>query len=235
MKELQSIVDAAAEAERNGVQTLLATVVQVEGSTYRRPGAHLLVTGDGRFAGSISGGCLERDLVERARSLTPDGAPALVIYNTTDDDLIFGFGAGCRGVVRILVERPGRDGRPDPVAFIRECLRRRRTGVLATAYQAEGPAAVACGAAVVLHRAPVPLRVADRKVGVVHEAPLIADSGPLLEQQEGQPLAEPGRRLAEHPEAERRFAEKLAEPVESDRHEADQDIQPDGQRAQMAA
>ena len=150
MKELQSIVDAAAEAERNGVQTLLATVVQVEGSTYRRPGAHLLVTGDGRFAGSISGGCLERDLVERARSLTPDGAPALVIYNTTDDDLIFGFGAGCRGVVRILVERPGRDGRPDPVAFIRECLRRRRTGVLATAYQAEGPAAVACGERVLL-------------------------------------------------------------------------------------
>ena len=126
MKELQSIVDAAAEAERTGVQTLLATVVQVEGSTYRRPGARLLVTEDGRYAGSISGGCLERDLVERARTLTRTGTPALVMYNTTDDDLVFGFATGCRGVVRILVERPGRDGRPDPVAFIRECLRRRR-------------------------------------------------------------------------------------------------------------
>jgi len=150
MKELQSILDAAAEAERNGVRTLLATVVQVEGSTYRRPGAHLLVTEDGRYAGSISGGCLERDLVERARSLTRHGAPALVTYNTTDDDLIFGFGAGCRGVVRILVERPGCDGRPDPVAFIRECLHRGRTGVLATVYQAEGPVAVACGERVLL-------------------------------------------------------------------------------------
>jgi xanthine dehydrogenase accessory factor len=150
MKELQSIVDAAAEAERTGVQTLLATVVQVEGSTYRRPGAHLLVTEDGRFAGSISGGCLERDLVERARTLTRDGAPALVTYNTTDDDLIVGFGAGCRGVVRILVERPAHDGRPDPVAFIRECLRRRRTGVLATLYQADGPVGVTCGERIAL-------------------------------------------------------------------------------------
>ena len=149
MKELQSIVDAAAEAERTGMQTLLATVVQVEGSTYRRPGAHLLVTEDGRYVGSISGGCLERDLVERARTLTREGAPALVTYNTTDDDLIAGFGAGCRGVIRILVERPGHDGRPDPVAFIRECLRRRRTGVLATVYQVEGPVGVGCGERVV--------------------------------------------------------------------------------------
>ena len=102
MKELQSIVDTAVEAERRGRQILLATVVHVEGSTYRRPGAHLLVTEEGRYAGSISGGRLERDLVERARALTKEGAPALVTYNTTDDDLIAGFGAGCRGIVQIL-------------------------------------------------------------------------------------------------------------------------------------
>src|SRR5512146_628450 len=145
MKELQSIVDAAAEAERVGAQTILATVVHVEGSTYRRPGAHLLVTEDGRYAGSISGGCLERDLVERARTLARGDAPSVVTYNTTDDDLIAGFGSGCRGVVRILVERPGRDGRPDPVAFMRECLSRRRPGILATVYYVGGLIGAACG------------------------------------------------------------------------------------------
>ncbi len=150
MKELQSIVDAAADAERVGAQTILATIVHVEGSTYRRPGAHLLVIEDGRYAGSISGGCLERDLVERARTLTRGDAPALVTYNTTDDDLIAGFGAGCRGVVRILVERPGVDGRPDPVAFIRECLSRRRPGVLATVCQVEGAMGAVCGERIVL-------------------------------------------------------------------------------------
>src|SRR5512146_2457739 len=135
MKELQSIVDAAAEAERVGAQTILATVVHVEGSTYRRPGAHLLVTEDGRYAGSISGGCLERDLVERARTLAPGDAPSVVTYNTTDDDLIAGFGSGCRGGVRILVERPGR---------------RRRPGILATVYYVGGLIGAACGERILL-------------------------------------------------------------------------------------
>ncbi len=150
MKELQRIVEAAAEAARAGAQTILATVVHVEGSAYRRPGAHLLVTEDGRYAGSISGGCLERDLAERARTLARGGVPAVVTYNTTDDDLIAGFGAGCRGVVRILVERPGRDGRPDPVAFIRECLSCRRSGVLATVYEVEGAPGAVCGERILL-------------------------------------------------------------------------------------
>jgi len=173
MKELQSIVEATAEAEERGMETLLATVVQVEGSAYRRPGAHLLVTEEGPRAGSISGGCLERDLFERARVLARAGLPALVTYNTSDDDIIFGTGAGCRGVVRILVERPGCDGRPDPVAFIKECLARRCRGILATVCQADGAVAAACGDRLLLHQggdATDDIRDADLRSQIARDA-----------------------------------------------------------------
>jgi xanthine/CO dehydrogenase XdhC/CoxF family maturation factor len=152
MRELQGIVEAAEEAERGGKTAILATVVQVEGSAYRRPGAHMLITEDGWRAGSISGGCLESDLLERARALTEAGQPALVTYNTTDaGDVLLGVGLGCRGVIRVLVERlaPGRT--PDPMAFLRSCLRDRRTGILATVFRLEGPVSTRVGARLLLH------------------------------------------------------------------------------------
>lgn len=152
MKELQDIVEAAKEAERNGRTAILATVVQIEGSAYRRPGARMLITEDGWRAGSISGGCLESDLVERAWGLTARGEPALVTYDATDGgEPIFGLGLGCRGTVRILVERltPGRT--PDPVAFLQECLQGRGPGVLATVFRLQGPVGAKVGARLLLH------------------------------------------------------------------------------------
>ncbi|EJF07902.1 XdhC family protein, partial [Pontibacter sp. BAB1700] len=61
MKELQDIVEAYELARQEGKQAALATVVQVQGSSYRRPGARMLVTEDGQLTGAISGGCLEGD------------------------------------------------------------------------------------------------------------------------------------------------------------------------------
>jgi xanthine dehydrogenase accessory factor len=152
MRELESIVLAAEEAERNGETAMLATVVQVEGSAYRRPGAHMLITKGGWRAGSISGGCLESDLVERAWQLTETESPALVTYNTTDEtDVITGIGVGCRGTIRVLVERltPGRT--LDPVAFYQACHRGRRAGVLATVFRVEGSVRTRIGARLLLH------------------------------------------------------------------------------------
>ena len=69
---------------------VLATLVSVEGSSYRRPGARLLVTPDGARIGSISGGCLERDIAERVSMWLADMNPRLVTYDSTrGDDLIF--------------------------------------------------------------------------------------------------------------------------------------------------
>ncbi len=104
MPELAAIADALRDP-RN-LPAVLATLVHVEGSSYRRPGARLLVTADGRRIGAISGGCLEADLVERARGVRARGVAEVVTYDTTaENDLVWGVGLGCHGVVRVLLER----------------------------------------------------------------------------------------------------------------------------------
>jgi xanthine dehydrogenase accessory factor len=103
MKEFPAILRRLAEAE---APVALATLVQVEGSSYRRPGARLLLAADGTRTGSISGGCLEEDLVERARAVLASGKAILATYDTTtENDLVWGVGLGCHGVVRVLVEK----------------------------------------------------------------------------------------------------------------------------------
>ena len=85
----------------------LATLFRVEGSSYRRCGARLLLERKGKRYGSISGGCLEDDLIERLRKLAP-GTREEVIYDTTaENDLVWGVGLGCHGIVRVLLEHLG--------------------------------------------------------------------------------------------------------------------------------
>lgn len=85
---------------------MLATLVAVAGSSYRRPGARLLLTPDGARTGSISGGCLEEDVLARARRVALSGAAELVTYDTTaENDLVWGVGLGCHGVVDVLLEK----------------------------------------------------------------------------------------------------------------------------------
>jgi xanthine/CO dehydrogenase XdhC/CoxF family maturation factor len=104
VKELQAIVQHLTAPEaKPGV---LATLVSVEGSSYRRPGARLFVTADGRRIGSISGGCLEEDVLVRAQAVAASGRPELVVYDTSsENDLVWGVGLGCHGVVQVLLEK----------------------------------------------------------------------------------------------------------------------------------
>lgn len=84
----------------------LATVVNIRGSAYRRPGAKMLIEDDGTMAGSVSGGCLEADVREVALSVIRDGVPELLHYDTgSDDETPFGLGLGCNGAVDIFVQR----------------------------------------------------------------------------------------------------------------------------------
>ena len=95
MKELQAIVAQFELSGRQGKTTALATVIEVRGSTYRKPGARMLITQDGYTVGAISGGCLEVDVCERAQQVITSGEATVVTYDTTSpDDIVWGLGLG---------------------------------------------------------------------------------------------------------------------------------------------
>ncbi len=97
---------SAARAERPHVSLALATLHAVEGSSYRQPGARLLVDADGRvLAGAVSGGCLEGDIALHAAAVCTSGIPVRLTYDLRDDlQTIWGFGAMCDGVAHVLLE-----------------------------------------------------------------------------------------------------------------------------------
>jgi len=135
MKELSAILHRLAATR---APSALATLVQVEGSSYRRPGARLLITDDGTHTGSISGGCLEEDVAGHARTVLTNGEAILVTYDTTtENDLVWGTGLGCHGIVRVLVERL--PSAPGWAVALAENLRRRTPTELAVAWNAAGP------------------------------------------------------------------------------------------------
>jgi xanthine dehydrogenase accessory factor len=107
MGELEEILAAAASLDARGEPYALATVVRVDGSSYRRPGARLLVPGDGRPVGLISGGCLEEEAARLARAAFDGDRPMLVkIDHSAEGDELWGLGLGCRGVVHLFAEPP---------------------------------------------------------------------------------------------------------------------------------
>lgn len=104
MKEIQNILKKAGELS-DGEKAILATVVDVVGSGYRRPGARMLIDENGYSIGTVSGGCLEADVLERAKKVLETGEPTVITYDTTkDENSVFGLSMGCRGIVRILLE-----------------------------------------------------------------------------------------------------------------------------------
>jgi xanthine/CO dehydrogenase XdhC/CoxF family maturation factor len=87
---------------------ILATLVATAGSTYRKPGARMLIRADGSYRGLLSGGCLEADLNLHAREVQDSGNPKAVEYDMRGpDDILFGIGAGCEGAMRVLLEPAG--------------------------------------------------------------------------------------------------------------------------------
>jgi xanthine dehydrogenase accessory factor len=147
MTETKAIIDSYRRAAAENVGVALATVVRVEGSAYRRPGARMLVTEKGRTTGVLSGGCLERDVCERAAKVIETGRTVVVRYDTTsDDDIVWGLGLGCGGVVTVLIE-PANDGRLDGLMqLLAECSEGRRRVALATVIHREGETEVSIGA-----------------------------------------------------------------------------------------
>lgn len=89
-------------------RTALVTIVGVRGSTYRREGAKLVVPPEGEPVGNISGGCLETEVIDAAREVVETGTPRTVTYDlTADDEVVWGWGLGCNGVVEVFIEPAG--------------------------------------------------------------------------------------------------------------------------------
>src|SRR6185437_4676671 len=109
MKEIRTIVDAWKTIDLHETRAALATVVRVEGSSYRRAGARMLVLDNGTYLGGISGGCLEGDALRRAQKGIALGHPSVITYDTTHDDDQIGVGLGCQGIIDVLFTplRPG--------------------------------------------------------------------------------------------------------------------------------
>jgi xanthine/CO dehydrogenase XdhC/CoxF family maturation factor len=116
--ETAAILDRVAQLAA-GERAAIATVVHIEGSAYRRPGAKFLVERDGRTTGGVSGGCLEADVRENALQLLQGGAPRLLHYDTgSDEETVWGLGLGCEGAVDVFVQA----AEPGPFARARELL-----------------------------------------------------------------------------------------------------------------
>lgn len=135
MKELQSIITAYEKSKSQNQKTALATVVKVDGSAYRRPGARMLVTEDGELTGAISGGCLEGDALRKAQAVIFQQKSMLVTYDTTDeDDQKFGIGLGCNGIIQVLIEPIDSEDARNPIELLKISLENRIPGVLITVF-----------------------------------------------------------------------------------------------------
>ena len=104
---------------------VLATVIRTGGSTYAKPGAQMLIASDGEYAGLLSGGCLEGDLREHARTVAASGAGRIVSYDLrSTTDQIFGLGAGCEGAMDILMTRVSALEHWQPLDYMAAAARR---------------------------------------------------------------------------------------------------------------
>ena len=150
MSNCQVIV-AAFQQLIEGQRAALATVVSVEGSSYRRPGARMLITESGETTGVLSGGCLERDVCERAQKVMLTGEPAVVRYDTTNkDDIVWGLGLGCNGIVHVLIE-PATKNVAGVMQLLSECAEGNTCGAVATVFHVGGDCETPIGARALLY------------------------------------------------------------------------------------
>jgi xanthine/CO dehydrogenase XdhC/CoxF family maturation factor len=138
MKEISEIINAFDKAQGEGRQTALVTLVHVDGSSYRRPGARMLVTDTGELTGAISGGCLEGDALNKALQSIHQQKNMLVTYDTTDDDdAVLGLGLGCNGVIQVLIQPVNNEQQNGSIQLLKKITAARKDNVIVTLFSLE--------------------------------------------------------------------------------------------------
>jgi len=121
MREIEAILSSYDEAQKKGNQCVLATVVHVEGSSYRAAGARMLVDEYGFMTGAISGGCLEGDALRKALLALDQHKSKLITYDTSDeDDAVIGAQLGCNGIIQVLFEPIDPEQSNNPIELLRK-------------------------------------------------------------------------------------------------------------------
>ena len=133
MKEQQEIVDALNHFSVKS-KPVLATVVDVQGSSFRLPGAKMLILEDGTAIGTVSGGCLEADVLARADKVRETGETLFVDYDTNDENSVFSLNMGCRGIVRIMMEPAWENPK---IELLRKAVESSEGGIIATVVAGE--------------------------------------------------------------------------------------------------
>jgi xanthine dehydrogenase accessory factor len=138
VSEIADVLEAIDSLGRRGERMALATIVAVRGSTYRRPGARLLVPENGEPVGNISGGCLEGDVADVARVVMAGGEPRLASFDlTADDEVVWGWGLGCNGAIDVFVEPA--DKAAAVAGALRRALREERSLAVVTVLESGVP------------------------------------------------------------------------------------------------
>lgn len=123
LKELKNILSFYQELKKSGIKSALASVVYIEGSSYRRMGARMLIAENGDWVGGISGGCLEGDALKRAKMAIMKAQASIIRYDTTtDDDHQIGVGLGCNGIIDVLFKPINFEDPSNPLEVLNEVL-----------------------------------------------------------------------------------------------------------------
>ncbi|WP_420316127.1 XdhC family protein [Ekhidna sp.] len=135
MRELKTIIEAYKKATTEGIKTVLATVVHVDGSSYRRPSARMLVDEYGITTGAISGGCLEGDALRKALHALVQNRNVLISYDTSDEaDAVVGAQLGCEGIIQVLFEPIDQDDPINPIALLEQIINEDKPYVMLTLF-----------------------------------------------------------------------------------------------------
>ena len=134
----------------SGSQSLvLATVFETIGSTYSKAGGQMIIDSGGNFCGMLSGGCLEGDLVERARRVIESGVAETASYDLSADNELWGLGVGCDGTMRVLLQPLSPETEYQPFAAIADILEGDEPATLAIVVGAES-SSIKAGASLLL-------------------------------------------------------------------------------------
>lgn len=153
MKEITRIVSAYNRLLSEDKQGALATVVKVQGSSYRGAGARMLMSEDGKWTGAISGGCLEGDALRRSRQAMMQNTATVITYDTTDDqsEQSIGVGLGCNGIIDVLIEPLALDSTKATLELMQKQGHNRKAQVQATIFEYEGNKEVKPGNRILWH------------------------------------------------------------------------------------